>query len=343
MSTVDVNAVLAGLLEGRRGLRVSGAAERSPISDAMEFVLELRIAEREACEISGPVLVRASATEVRDLVAQKVDAAAARLRGMLIRRLLAEPVTFDDDTAADQEERRRLGKTLCPARPESAFDAAAREHREHDAAAARYHALRAEVGGAFKQAMAEVDRVADAPPTEGETATAYRSAPAGTTAGVLRQLAELPNGGKQAIAPPLAPALYRPPVELYARCTLDLPGGLTVEPGLEWRDGEALDQLSNALLDVVAEASLDVAGYRDLNTAVRAAIELAWPDRAWFVEIHGSDGSWTQQFQPFGMPRSRPRASVLRRIRGLLTEQPDPGTAERTALLWLLAELLETA
>ena len=101
---------------------------------------------------------------------------------------------------------------------------------------------------------------------------------------------------------------WRPPVEVYARATLNGPAGLTIEPGLEWRRGEDLGRLSAQLRLVAADAARlpsDGDRYRTLNDDMRGAIERLWPGRAWFVEIHGADGQWTQQYQPYGVPRNR--------------------------------------
>lgn len=99
---------------------------------------------------------------------------------------------------------------------------------------------------------------------------------------------------------------HRPPVERYLRCSVTV-GEYTVEPGLEWRDGDnrlaMLAQLDRIAASIArwsaAGEPMEVARSREPQFAA------LWPGRAWFVEVHSADGAWTQIFQPFGVPRNR--------------------------------------
>lgn len=94
------------------------------------------------------------------------------------------------------------------------------------------------------------------------------------------------------------------PIERYIRCSVTR-GSWTVEPGLEWRDGDNFDALCGDLR-VIAAAVADLAGVNDAIGAAQRAESVFrrwWPGRAFFVEVHDVEGRWTQTFQPFGMPR----------------------------------------
>ena len=100
--------------------------------------------------------------------------------------------------------------------------------------------------------------------------------------------------------------LIRPPIERYIRCSVTR-GAWTVEPGIEWRDQDDFEALSGDL-EVLAAGLASLADtHRDPAAAARrgeAAFAGRWPDRAFFIEIHATDGRWVQIFQPFGIPRN---------------------------------------
>lgn len=99
----------------------------------------------------------------------------------------------------------------------------------------------------------------------------------------------------------------RPPVEHYARCTETI-GDLIYEPGIEVRDGDDLPALRMGLACVVSVLAGRVAerGQIAAMRSIGEFFERNWPGRAWFVEIHDAhDGSWTQSYQPYGIPRAR--------------------------------------
>lgn len=97
----------------------------------------------------------------------------------------------------------------------------------------------------------------------------------------------------------------RPPIERYLRCSVTV-GKYTVEPGIEWRDGDdrlamlaQLDQIAASIARWAASGDpMEVARSRESQFAA------LWPGRAWFVEVHNGD-AWTQIFQPFGVPVNR--------------------------------------
>ena len=100
--------------------------------------------------------------------------------------------------------------------------------------------------------------------------------------------------------------IERPAVERYARCTLTY-GAWTVEPGIEWREGDDFAALTRGLRDLAGAIGL-AAAMADPMTAARAAehrFEATWPGRAFFLEIHDDAGAWTQIYQPYGIPRTR--------------------------------------
>lgn len=101
----------------------------------------------------------------------------------------------------------------------------------------------------------------------------------------------------------------RPPIEKYVRTTVT-EHGYTLEPAVEWRDGDSfahIVELLAAIAGAVAGASRHVG-----DDAMECAIDLGgtiavrWPDRAYFVEVwqEGQSG-FAQVFQPFGIPRNR--------------------------------------
>ena len=96
----------------------------------------------------------------------------------------------------------------------------------------------------------------------------------------------------------------KPPVERYIRCSVTR-GDWTVEPGLEWCDGDDFYSKVGDL-KVVADAVAALACEGDpIRAAQRGEGVFArwWPNRAWFLEVHATDGSWTQSYQPYGIPR----------------------------------------
>lgn len=100
-----------------------------------------------------------------------------------------------------------------------------------------------------------------------------------------------------------APAC-RPGCEDYARCTVTV-GALTVEPGIELRRGDDLEVMWVVLRSFalhVADLVRDL-GWVPALEQVRLDFEHVWPGRAWFLELHDTDGRWTQSYQPYGVPR----------------------------------------
>lgn len=97
----------------------------------------------------------------------------------------------------------------------------------------------------------------------------------------------------------------RPPRETYVRASRPCErAGWVVEPGVEFRDGDSFEQMRSDLYQCCYTA--DVNGHYTLvgmAEAVGYLIELNWPGRAYFVEVHGPEG-WIQIFQPFGVPRN---------------------------------------
>ena len=98
----------------------------------------------------------------------------------------------------------------------------------------------------------------------------------------------------------------RPPREVYVRASRPTTSGAVVEPGIEYRDGDSFDEISQRLWTILFDGDLD--GESDV-ARIAAPIELAiqqrWPDRAYFIEVHHYRGGWIQIFQPFGVPRNR--------------------------------------
>lgn len=99
--------------------------------------------------------------------------------------------------------------------------------------------------------------------------------------------------------------LVRPPREVYVRTSR--PAERTewsVEPGVEFRPADNFNEMTQRLYDVCYQADrrhpLPMPEHAE---EVARLIQLAWPDRAYFVEVHG-DAGWIQIFQPFGIPRN---------------------------------------
>lgn len=99
--------------------------------------------------------------------------------------------------------------------------------------------------------------------------------------------------------------LDRPPREDYVRVTLER-DGFTMEPAVEYRDGDDFEELA-AALEWAAVTNI-WPGDSQMKSAknVAKAIVARWPDRAYFVEVwqHGKRG-FAQCVQPFGFPRNR--------------------------------------
>lgn len=108
--------------------------------------------------------------------------------------------------------------------------------------------------------------------------------------------------------PPLSVAVSfdRPPREDYVRVTVEH-SGWTIEPAVEWREGDAFADVAEWLeLCATLQGSSD----RDMMATahlIGRRIAEYWPGRAYFVEVwqSGSRG-FAQTFQPFGVPRNAP-------------------------------------
>lgn len=98
----------------------------------------------------------------------------------------------------------------------------------------------------------------------------------------------------------------RPPIERYVRCSVTR-GAWTVEPGIEWREGDNWDAITGDL-EVLACGIASAASTHDepMRAVIRGeeAFTIRWPDRAFFIEVHAADGRWTQTYQPYGIPRN---------------------------------------
>jgi hypothetical protein len=99
---------------------------------------------------------------------------------------------------------------------------------------------------------------------------------------------------------------HRPPREDYVRITLDW-YGFTIEPAVEYRDGDSFGFLAAQLKCGVKDYGWDKShDPMEVAMTVARGIEVSWPDRAYFVEVwqEGAEG-FAQVFQPFGVPRNR--------------------------------------
>ncbi len=102
------------------------------------------------------------------------------------------------------------------------------------------------------------------------------------------------------------PTYERPPREDYVRVTREA-NGFTLEPALEYRDGDNFKTVTYELTTIAIDA-----GYQSLGDHMLCArwaaerIAKRWPDRAYFVEVwqDGREG-FAQCVQPFGFPRNR--------------------------------------
>lgn len=107
--------------------------------------------------------------------------------------------------------------------------------------------------------------------------------------------------------------MTRPSVERYVRCSFEIDGELTVEPGLEHRRGDAwlaprLREVAETAARTARRELAPVDGWREddmftLADHLEYAIGATWPGRAWFAEVHHASG-WIQIFQPYGVPRN---------------------------------------
>ena len=97
-----------------------------------------------------------------------------------------------------------------------------------------------------------------------------------------------------------------PPIERYIRCSMTA-AGWTVEPGIEWREGDDFDAITRRLQSI----ALTIAERSEGNPMAasrhgESMIALRWPGRAYFIEIHDAEClRWTQSYQPYGLPRHR--------------------------------------
>lgn len=97
----------------------------------------------------------------------------------------------------------------------------------------------------------------------------------------------------------------RPPREDYVRTTREA-DGFTLEPAVEYRDGDDFRELVYELTSIAINAGF--AKHRDHMACARDCarrITERWPDRAYFVEVwqEGREG-FAQVFQPYGVPRN---------------------------------------
>lgn len=104
---------------------------------------------------------------------------------------------------------------------------------------------------------------------------------------------------------PVFTAFDRPPREDYVRVTVEH-GGWTIDPAVEWREGDAFADVA-AKLEMCVLMRDDRDAMAMAHFVGRRIVEL-WPGRAYFVECwqSGSHG-FAQTFQPFGVPRNAPR------------------------------------
>lgn len=102
-----------------------------------------------------------------------------------------------------------------------------------------------------------------------------------------------------------------PPVELYFRATVVIPGG-SIEAGLQRSRGEPLTLLRAELARVIADEALVLNGSDvtdetagRLIDAIEERVAAIWPARAWFVEVWQAEEALCQVYAPYGMPRVR--------------------------------------
>jgi len=103
--------------------------------------------------------------------------------------------------------------------------------------------------------------------------------------------------------------MIRPPIERYARTSIYILDW-TVEPGVEWRYDDNMDALVADMIRAARACTQDKLtglappSVTELAIALEESYRLAFPDRAFFIEIHNEDGDWLQIFQPFGVPKN---------------------------------------
>lgn len=100
-----------------------------------------------------------------------------------------------------------------------------------------------------------------------------------------------------------------PPIERYVRCSMQR-GDWTVEPGIEWREGDSYEVVAGDLAVIAAVIAEAIVRFNSSDPMPSGqwgerAMAARWPGRAFFIEIHDTAGRWTQIFQPYGLPRSR--------------------------------------
>lgn len=98
-------------------------------------------------------------------------------------------------------------------------------------------------------------------------------------------------------------------VEHYARCTVTA-HGLTVEPGMELREGDDFAAMTTDLRQWAEWAAslgalFSSSGRAEMCKTLETSAVKRWPDRAWFVEVFDEHGNWSQSYCPFGTPRWR--------------------------------------
>lgn len=109
--------------------------------------------------------------------------------------------------------------------------------------------------------------------------------------------------------------MRRPKREAYVRAEVpwydDETGDVVnIEVGLELRPGDNWGDLVTGLLTMVegwVEDEPHPSSLVQVGEEVEALLRLAWPDRAYFVEVWPpGDKGWIQIFQPYGIPREEP-------------------------------------
>lgn len=98
----------------------------------------------------------------------------------------------------------------------------------------------------------------------------------------------------------------RPPREDYVRTTAGY-NGFTLEPAVEYRDGDDFRALTYELTKIAIDAANQSVDDQ-MHCARWAGERIAkqWPDRAYFIEVwqEGREG-FAQIVQPYGFPRNR--------------------------------------
>jgi hypothetical protein len=106
------------------------------------------------------------------------------------------------------------------------------------------------------------------------------------------------------------------PIERYARCSVDIPGG-SVELGVAYERNEffSLPQMRASMIALVRRAVAQDLDYYDvgdhnadrLSEGIETSIRAVMPDgHAWFVEVWNATECLTQVYQPYGMPITKP-------------------------------------